>query len=68
MAFSLKGYIAFAKHLVPVLDQLPGVPVLLVKLRLLVFQHNLAVNDMLDDGVAVHLNFHCHPLVAVISF
>ena len=68
MALGLKGYIAFAQHLVAVLFQLAGVGVLLVKLLLLVLQHHLAVNDMLDDGVAVHLNFHCHPLVTVISF
>ena len=57
MALGLKGYGTFVQHLVTIDDQFLGVSVVFVKLRLLIFQHDLTVNDVLDGRVAVDLNF-----------
>ena len=68
MAFGLESDVPFVEHLLSIDDQLLSVTVLLIKLGLLIFQHDLPVDDMLDDGIAMHLHFHSHPLVTVISF
>ncbi len=68
MAFGLKGNVPFGYHLVAILDERSGVLVLFVKLRPLVFYHDLAVNEMFDPTVAVDLDFRLDPLVAVIGF
>ena len=68
MALGLKGNVPFGHHLVAVLDERSGVRVLFVKLRPLVFYHDLAVNEMFDPTVAVDLDFRLDPLVAVIGF
>ena len=68
MALGLKGNVTFRQHLILALDKLHGIQVFFIKLRPLVFQHDLAVNDVLDDIVAMNFNFHLDPLVAVIRF
>ena len=55
------------EHLVPVFDQLASVGVTFVELGLLVFDHGLAVDDVLDEAVAVDFHFHRDPLVAVVG-
>ena len=68
MTLCLKGDVPFMEHLLSIDDQLLGVKIVIIKLRPLIFQNNLPINDMLDDGIAVHLNFNSHPLVSVIRF
>src|SRR5262249_22952842 len=50
-----------------VLDELPGVGVLVVELGLLVFDHELAVDEVPDLAVAVDLDLGRDPLVAVVG-
>jgi hypothetical protein len=42
MALGLKGYITFMQHIVTVVDKFPGVPIVFIKLRLLIFKYGLA--------------------------
>ena len=53
MAFGLKGDVPFMKHLLFVDDQPLGVRIVLIKLRFLIFQHDMLVYDMLDNGVDI---------------
>ena len=66
MALGLKGNITFGQQFVLVLYKLLGISVFLIKLRPLVFQHHLAVNNVLDEPIAVDLNLGLDPLVAMI--
>ena len=56
MALGLERNIAPAELHVPAFDQLPGVGVAVVQLRLLVFQDELAVDEVLDGPIS--MDFH----------
>ncbi len=66
MTLGLEGYGTFMEYLGIVDNHFLRIRVLFVKLRALIFQDDLAIDDVLDNGVAVDLDFHCHPLIAVI--
>ena len=68
VAFGLERDIALAHH--PVgsgLDPLLGVGIIFIELRLGVFEHNFAIDEVADETVAVDLHLGRHPLVAVIG-
>ena len=55
------------QHAIPTLLQGLGLRVAAVQLGLLIFQHDLPVDDLFDLAVAMDLELHRHPLVSVIG-
>ena len=68
MALCLEGYVALAEHLLGSGGhQFLGVGVAFIELRLGVFEHRLAVDDVADDLVASYLDLDGDPLIAVVG-
>ena len=64
MALGLKRDTSSVEHLVAVLDQCPGVGIRIVELRLFVFDYGFAVDDVLDDAIAMNFGLDRDPVVA----
>src|SRR2546423_67658 len=68
MAFRLQRDRAAGEHLALLLDQLFGVRVPLVELRLGVGEDWLAIHEVVDELIAVALHSPANPRMAVVGF
>ena len=65
MALGLQGDGAPIEQLLAIDDQFAGVRIVLVELRLAVFEHQLAIDGVSNEPTAVNFHLGGDPLVAV---